>query len=101
MRKTTVMLSAMIGVFALSAQVHAAGLAEAYASCVDKFASHKQTATVMLMCTAAGGKLTECKVLEAPSPSNGFDKAALCVAEALPIGSKTGQIKVPILFQAN
>lgn len=87
-------------VVGMAGSVHAAGLAEAYGTCVEKYANHKQTVTVMLQCNAAGGKLTECKVLEAPSPANGFDKAALCVADYLPIGSKTGPIKVPILFQA-
>ena len=52
----------------------------------------------MLECTAAAGKLTDCKVLEAPTPANGFDKAAMCVAEAIPVGSKTGAIKVPVKF---
>ncbi|GAA0559013.1 hypothetical protein GCM10008942_04360 [Rhizomicrobium electricum] len=53
----------------------------------------------MLECTAADGKLSDCKVLEAPAPAAGFDKAALCVAEALPVGSRTGSIKVPIKFE--
>lgn len=94
------LLATSVVLVGLTGSSYAAGLAEAYGSCVEKFANHKQTVTVMLQCTAAGGKLTDCKVLEAPSPANGFDKAALCVADFLPIGSKTGQIKVPILFQA-
>lgn len=68
------------------------------ADCVSKFANPKLGATVMLECTAGGGKLSDCKVLEAPSPTNGFDKAAMCVAEVLPVGSKTGAIKVPVKF---
>jgi hypothetical protein len=52
----------------------------------------------MLECTAADGKLTDCKVLEAPAPANGFDKAAMCVAEVLPVGTRTGSIKVPVKF---
>ena len=99
MRKSTMLLTATAVMVALTGNLQAAGLAEAYGTCVEKFANHKLSATVMLLCTAAGGKLTDCKVLEAPTPANGFDKAALCVADALPIGSKTGQIKVPILFQ--
>ena len=77
----------------------AGSLAEQFASCASKFASSKQAASVMLECTAADGKLSGCKVLEAPSPAAGFDKAAMCVAEALPIGSRTGSIKVPIKFE--
>ncbi len=52
----------------------------------------------MLECNAADGKLNGCKVVEAPTPANGFDKAAICVADALPIGSKTGTIRVPLKF---
>lgn len=52
----------------------------------------------MLECTADGGKLTGCKVLENSVPGKGFDKAALCVADALPMGSKTGTVKVPMRF---
>ena len=47
--------------------------------------------------TAAGGKLADCKVVES-NGSKGFEKAAMCVADALPIGTKTGDIKVPIRF---
>ncbi len=77
----------------------AGNLAEQFASCASKFASSKQAASVMLECTAADGKLSDCKVLEAPAPAAGFDKAAMCVAEALPVGSRTGSIKVPIKFE--
>ena len=77
----------------------AGSLAEQFASCASKFASSSKSASVMLECTAADGKLSDCKVLEAPTPAAGFDKAAMCVAEALPIGSRTGSIKVPIKFE--
>ena len=77
----------------------AGSLAEQFASCASKFASSSKSASVMLECTAADGKLSDCKVLEAPSPAAGFDKAAMCVAEALPVGSRTGSIKVPIKFE--
>ena len=76
-----------------------AGLSDQFSSCVNKFANDHQSASVMLECNAADGKLSDCKVTDAPSPANGFDKAALCVADALPIGSKTGTVKVPIRFQ--
>lgn len=84
--------------FAFSAAASAGDLAQQFSDCAAKFANPKLAASVMLECTAAGGKLNDCKVLEAPSPANGFDKAAMCVAEALPIGSKTGAIKVPVKF---
>jgi hypothetical protein len=73
-------------------------LSETFSHCVEQFANAKMSAQVMLECKAEGGKLSDCKVLDAPSPVNGFDKAAMCVASALPIGSKTGTIKVPIHF---
>jgi hypothetical protein len=77
----------------------AGSLAEQFATCASKFASSSKSASVMLECNAADGKLNDCKVTDAPSPAAGFDKAALCVAEALPIGSRTGTIKVPIKFE--
>lgn len=82
----------------LSTSALAGGLSEQFVSCVTKFADPKIGASVMLECNAADGKLNSCKVLEAPTPANGFDKAAMCVAEVLPVGSKTGTIKVPLKF---
>ena len=52
----------------------------------------------MLECSATAGKLSGCKVLEDSKAGKGFDKAALCVADALPMGSKTGVVKVPMRF---
>lgn len=100
MHKYAAALAGVVGFVALAGSMQAASLSEMFSSCVEKYANHKQTVTVMLQCTAADGKLTNCSVVDAPSPTNGFDKAAMCVADVLPIGSKTGQIKVPILFQA-
>ncbi len=85
-------------VFALSAAASAGDLAQQFSACAAKFANPKIAASVMLECTAGDGKLNDCKVLDAPSPANGFDKAAMCVAEAIPVGSKTGAIKVPVKF---
>ena len=45
------------------------------------------------------GKLSDCKVVENSAAGKGFDKAALCVAAFLPIGAKTGTIRVPLKFQ--
>jgi hypothetical protein len=69
-----------------------------YEKCVDQFASGGEAASVMLECNAAGGKLDACKVKENSSPGKGFDKAAICIAAFLPIGSKTGSVQVPIKF---
>lgn len=83
---------------AFSAGASAANLAEQFNMCVNKFANPRLEATVMLECNAADGKLSDCKVLTNSSSAAGFDKAALCVAEVLPIGSKTGPTKVPVKF---
>ena len=91
-------LTAAAAVMAFTAAASAAGLSEQFTACAQKFANPKMSATVMLECTAAEGKLSGCKVLEAPAPANGFDKAAMCVAEVLPIGTRTGAIKVPVKF---
>ena len=66
--------------------------------CVDQFASTKYAASVLLECTAASGKLSGCKVVENSAAGKGFDKAALCVADSLPMGAKTGQVNVPMRF---
>lgn len=87
-----------VTVLGLSAVAFGGSLSEQYTSCVAKHADPKVGASVMLECVAAEGKLTNCKVLEAPTPSNGFDKAAICVAEVIPVGTKTGAIKVPLKF---
>ena len=89
----------LAGAVLIATPAVAGSLAEQFASCAAKFANSSKSASVMLECTAAEGKLNDCKVVEAPTPTAGFDKAALCVAEALPIGSRTGAIKVPIKFE--
>jgi hypothetical protein len=76
----------------------AADFQESMSKCLLKHANTRDAATVMLECTAEGGKLSGCKVLEDSKAGKGFDKAALCVAEALPMGSKTGVVKVPMRF---
>lgn len=68
------------------------------AKCLTKHANTRDAAVVMLECTADAGKLSGCKVLEDSKSGKGFDKAALCVAEALPMGSKSGTVKVPMRF---
>lgn len=69
-----------------------------YSDCVDKFAPAGGAASVMLECTATDGKLDACTVKENTAPGKGFDKAAMCVAKFLPMGSKTGPVQVPIKF---
>jgi len=92
-------VAGVAGLMVLAAPSFAASLAEQFANCASKFASSSKSASVMLSCTAADGKLTDCKVDTVDPPGSGFDKAALCVADALPVGSRTGAIKVPIKFE--
>ncbi len=101
LKKSMGVLVAAAGVMAFAGSGFAGSLQDQFHSCVNQYANDKQSVSVMLECTAADGKLSACKVTDVPSPANGFDKAALCVADALPIGSKTGTVKVPIRFQGN
>ncbi len=98
-RRVLVFSIAASAAFTFSVLPSRADFAREFTTCVDKFAvDPKATADVMLECNAVGGKLENCRVKEAPSPANGFDKAAMCVAQILPIGNKTGQIDVPLKF---
>jgi len=67
-------------------------------TCLNRFANTHDAALVVIQCTAGGGKLSACKVVESNGSAKGFDKAAICVADALPMGSKEGDIKIPIRF---
>ena len=84
--------------FALAGSVGAASFQESMSKCLVKNANTRDAATVMLQCTASGGKLGGCTVVSDSAPGKGFDKAALCVAEVMPIGDKTGEIKIPMRF---
>ena len=100
MYKYAAVFAGLFSLAAVTASASAASLRTEFSNCVEKFANHNTTVTVMLECNANGGKLSDCKVLDDPKASQGFDNAAKCVARILPIGGKTGTIKVPILFQA-
>lgn len=101
MRRTKCVRFAAVvaGVTTLASSTFAASLNDEFSRCVERFANNRESASVILVCKAGGGKLSDCKVAVGPSPRNGFDKAALCVANLLPVGSKTGMVKVPIRFQ--
>lgn len=82
----------------LAGAASAASFEDSMAKCLTKNANSHDAATVMLQCDANGGKLSACKVLSDSAPGKGFDKAALCVADSLPMGAKTGQVNVPMRF---
>jgi hypothetical protein len=86
---------------ALAVATHATaagGYQEAVDRCLEKHANSHDAASVMLECDAQGGKLANCKVVSNSAEGKGFDRAAICVADALPMAGKTGSIKVPIRF---
>jgi hypothetical protein len=98
MKKIIAVMGGISLSFVLVSATAAASFEESMSRCIEKNANTKDSATVMLDCNADGGKLSACKVLSDSAPGKGFDKAALCVADSLPIGSKTGEIKVPMRF---
>jgi len=101
MKNSIAIVGGLLGAFLVSSASLADGsFADHMNTCVDKFASASDSASVVLECSAGGGKLSDCKVVENSAPSKGFDKAAICVAEFLPIGAKTGTIRVPLKFTA-
>ena len=100
MKNSIAIVGGILGSFLIvGASLADGSFADHMNTCVDKFASASDSASVVLECTAGGGKLSDCKVVENSAPSKGFDKAAICVADFLPIGSKTGTIRVPMKFQ--
>jgi hypothetical protein len=83
---------------ALASSSVAGSFEDSMTKCLTKNANTRDSAVVMLGCTANCGKLSDCKVLSDSAPGKGFDKAAICVADALPMGGKTGEVKVPMRF---
>jgi hypothetical protein len=99
MKKSVVLAMGLAGSLLIAGGALADGsFQEHYSDCVDKFASTGTAASVMLECNADGGKLGACKVVDNSAPGKGFDKAAMCVAGFLPVGGKTGTIRVPVRF---
>ena len=99
MKKSIVLAASFGGSLLIAAGALADGSFQAhYTDCVDRFASSGASASVMLECNAEGGKLGACKVVDNSAPGKGFDKAAVCVAGFLPMGAKTGVIRVPVRF---
>jgi hypothetical protein len=101
MKKSIAFTAGMVGSFFLGGTALAEGFQQHVTACVEKYADPSMTASVMLECTAGGGKLTGCKVVDNSAAGKGFDKAAMCLADFLPMGSKTGTIRVPLKFQAS
>ncbi len=100
MKNSIAIAGGIIGSFLIAGGSLAEGAFQQHMSdCVSKFANPAGSASVMLECTAADGKLTNCTVAENTAPGKGFDKAAMCVASFLPMGSKTGTVRVPVKFQ--
>lgn len=98
MKKVLMVTGGVFLSFSLAGASQAGSFEESLSKCLIKHANTRDAAMVMLECTAADGKLSACKVLEDSKAGKGFDKAALCVADALPMGARTGVVKVPMRF---
>jgi hypothetical protein len=97
--KKIIAISSGLGIsLALAGASVAGSFEDSMTRCLTKNANTRDAAVVMLGCTANGGKLSDCKVISDSAPGKGFDKAAICVADALPMGGKTGDVKVPMRF---
>ena len=99
MKSKIVILGGVLAAFAIagSAAADAKSYQAAVEKCLNQYANANDAATVTLECSAAGGKLDGCKVLD-NTGGKGFGQAAMCVAKEIPIGDKTGTIKVPVRF---
>jgi hypothetical protein len=98
MKKSVVFVAALSALMMVVAPASAADLSAQMGKCLTKYANTHQAASVMLECTADAGKLGNCKVVQSDAPSKGFENAAICVAEVLPMGGKSGTIRVPMRF---
>ena len=96
--KGVTVVGALIGLSMSSSAFAGSAFQDRVDQCLERHANTHDTASVTLQCTAQGGKLSECKVVENSAPGRGFDKAALCVAESLPMGANVGEIKIPVRF---
>jgi hypothetical protein len=76
----------------------AADFQEQMNACLEKHANTHDKASVLLECDAQNGKLANCKVVENSAAGKGFDKAAMCIADSMPMAGKTGTIRVPFRF---
>lgn len=70
-------------------------------ACTDRYAVGGIDAVVTLTCQARDGKLEDCKPTSATPANRGFENAAVCVAAFLPMGTRVGEIHIPIRFTRN
>jgi hypothetical protein len=99
MKKSLAVIGGIAGSLFLATGALADGFQAHVSQCVEKYADPNMDASVTLECTAGGGKLSDCHVVSNTAAGKGFDKAAMCLADFLPMGSKTGTIRVPLKFQ--
>jgi hypothetical protein len=98
MNKKIVMVAVLAGGLAMASTTVAADFQEHMNQCLEKHANTHDKASVLLECDAQGGKLANCKVVENSASGKGFDKAAMCIADSMPMAGKTGTIRVPFRF---
>jgi hypothetical protein len=97
MKKKIVMVLALAGGLVAANACVAADFQEQMNQCLEKHANTHDKANVLLECDAEGGKLTNCKVVE-NSGNKSFEAAAMCIASSMPMGAKSGSIRVPFRF---
>jgi hypothetical protein len=98
MKYPAIVAAGLLAAVTLAGPASAFNLQAKMESCLTKHANTRQAATITLECSADAGKLSACKVVQSQVPSPGFEKAAICVAEVLPMAGKTGTIRVPVRF---
>jgi hypothetical protein len=101
LKKFVAVAGAFVGAFSLTGAAMADSFQEHIDQCVSKFATNSLTASVVLECTAGSGKLSDCKVVQNSMEGKGFDKAAVCLSAYIPMGSRTGPVRVPLKFQGS
>ncbi len=97
-RSMAIAAGAALSLFVAQGAIADGSFQDHFEKCLDQYVNAKVSASVVLTCTAAGGKLDGCTVKENSAPGKGFDKAAMCIAAFLPMGAKTGAVEVPLKF---
>ncbi len=97
MKKKLITVAVLVGGLTLAHASIAADFQAQMNACLEKHANTHDKANVLLECEAQDGKLVNCKAVE-NNASKGFEKAAICIADAMPMAGKTGTIRVPFRF---
>jgi hypothetical protein len=97
MKKKIITVAVLAGGLSITGTSIAADFQAQMNACLERHANTRDKANVLLECEAQNGKLVNCKAIE-NNASKGFEKAAICIAESMPMAGKTGAIRVPFRF---